>query len=115
MNEEVQLMIEDGAPADVFLALKSLRPTAMYSVHGNEYSGIDWQDEIQLVPTQQEVIDEVESLRISIENIQYRQSRKTEYLPIKDQLDMLYWDRAHGTTTWDDHIAGVKAKYPKPE
>ena len=38
----------------------------------------------------------------------------TIYLPIQQQLDMQYWDSVNGTTTWKDHIAAVKAKYPKP-
>ena len=39
----------------------------------------------------------------------------TIYLPLADQLDMQYWDSVNGTTTWKDHVAAVKAKYPKPE
>ena len=27
---------------------------------------------------------------------------------------MQFWDSINGTTTWKDHIAAVKAKYPKP-
>ena len=38
----------------------------------------------------------------------------TIYLPLPQQLDMQYWDSVNGTTTWKDHIAAVKAKYPKP-
>ena len=38
----------------------------------------------------------------------------TIYLPIEQQLDMQYWDAVNGTTTWKDHIAAVKSKYPKP-
>ena len=38
----------------------------------------------------------------------------TIYLPLAQQLDMQYWDSVNGTTTWKDHIAAVKAKYPKP-
>lgn len=38
----------------------------------------------------------------------------TIYLPLNQQLDMQYWDSVNGTTTWKDHIAAVKAKYPKP-
>ena len=36
------------------------------------------------------------------------------YLPMSQQLDMQYWDRVNATNTWKDHIAAVKAKYPKP-
>ena len=38
----------------------------------------------------------------------------TIYLPLAQQLDMQYWDAVNGTTTWKDHVAAVKAKYPKP-
>ena len=38
----------------------------------------------------------------------------TIYLPIEQQLDMQYWDAVNGTTTWKDHVASVKSKYPKP-
>ena len=38
----------------------------------------------------------------------------TIYASVQDQLDMQYWDSVNGTTIWKDHIASVKAKYPKP-
>ena len=40
--------------------------------------------------------------------------RNDAYASIEDQLDMQYHDAVNGTTTWKDHIAAVKAKYPKP-
>ena len=38
----------------------------------------------------------------------------TIYASYGDQLDMQYKDAVNGTTTWKDHVAAVKAKYPKP-
>lgn len=38
----------------------------------------------------------------------------TIYASFGDQLDMQYKDAVNGTTTWKDHVAAVKAKYPKP-
>ena len=38
----------------------------------------------------------------------------TIYASTGDQLDMQYKDAVNGTTTWKDHVAAVKAKYPKP-
>lgn len=35
--------------------LQSLRPTAEYRTYGNEYSGIEWLDQNQTKPTQEEV------------------------------------------------------------
>tara|TARA_Y100001938_G_C7937636_1_gene352607 strand:- start:107 stop:316 length:210 start_codon:yes stop_codon:yes gene_type:complete len=36
------------------------------------------------------------------------------YGSIGDQLDMQFHDSVNGTTTWQDHVAAVKAKYQKP-
>ncbi len=44
----------------------------------------------------------------------YIQARQEAYGSIADQLDMQYWDKVNGTTTWKDHIAQVKSDNPKP-
>lgn len=44
----------------------------------------------------------------------YKRARQEAYLPIPDQLDLLYWDGVNDTTNWADHIAEVKANNPKP-
>ena len=44
----------------------------------------------------------------------YKTDRAEEYPSIGDQLDMLYWDKKNGTTTWDDAVEAVKDKFPKP-
>ena len=38
----------------------------------------------------------------------------TIYASWGDQMDMQYKALINGTTTWKDHVAAVKAKYPKP-
>ena len=44
----------------------------------------------------------------------YIENRKENYLPISEQLDLIYWDNVNGTTKWKEHIAKVKADFPKP-
>lgn len=44
----------------------------------------------------------------------YEELREVGYGSFGDQLDMIYHDSVNGTTVWQDHIAAVKAKYPKP-
>jgi anaerobic selenocysteine-containing dehydrogenase len=44
----------------------------------------------------------------------YIEARQQAYGSVQDQLDMQYWDGVNGTTLWADHIAQVKADYPKP-
>ena len=43
----------------------------------------------------------------------YEELRRAEYGSWGDQLDMQYHDSVDGTTTWVDHVARVKAAYPK--
>ena len=74
------------------------------------------------IPTKAEVETEIE--RLTKEEVYKRQrtgqevdgvvTTDTIYLPVQEQLDMQFWDSINGTTTWKDHIAAVKAKYPKP-
>ena len=45
---------------------------------------------------------------------EYQSKRVAEYPSIQDQLDMQYWDKKNGTTTWVDAVAKVKSDNPKP-
>jgi hypothetical protein len=45
----------------------------------------------------------------------YKTARQEAYGSWQQQMDMQYWDKVNDTTTWADHIAQVKADYPKPE
>ena len=44
----------------------------------------------------------------------YQRDRAAAYPALQDQLDMQYWDKKNGTTTWVDAIAKVKSDNPKP-
>ena len=50
--------------------------------------------------------------------VKYKTDRTTNgstiYPSIAEQLDMQYWDKKNGTTTWVDAIAKVKSDNPKP-
>ena len=45
---------------------------------------------------------------------EYKNKRAMAYPSLKDQLDMQYWDKKNGTTTWVDAVAKVKSDNPKP-
>ena len=49
----------------------------------------------------------------TITPLQYDELRASEYPSREDQLDMMYWDKVNGTTTWEDTIKAIKDKYPK--
>ena len=72
--------------------------------------------------------DNIDAARVELEKKKYQVQRTgkqdpefpgvlttdTIYASVQEQLDMQYWDAVNGTTTWKDHVAAVKAKYPKP-
>jgi hypothetical protein len=43
----------------------------------------------------------------------YQRDRAAEYPTLQDQLDMQYWDKKNGTTTWVDAITKIKSDNPK--
>ena len=43
----------------------------------------------------------------------YARARAEAYASTGDQLDMQYHDLQDSTTTWADHVAEIKARYPK--
>ena len=45
---------------------------------------------------------------------EYKKKRREAFPSLQEQLDMQYWDKKNGTTTWIDAIAKVKGDNPKP-
>ena len=64
------------------------------------------------------VQSEIDAARTTLNNeaaaVKYKTDRANAYPSIGDQLDMQYWDKKNGTTTWVDAIAKVKSDNPKP-
>ena len=60
----------------------------------------------------------IDAARTTLNNedvaVKYKTDRANAYPSIGDQLDMQYWDKKNGTTTWVDAIAKVKTDNPKP-
>lgn len=52
--------------ADIPMALQSLRPGAQWVFRGDQYSGLEWLDQVQTCPTEEEVNDEIARLNIQI-------------------------------------------------
>lgn len=95
-------------------AIRSLRPTASFSVIDEDYSQVTWYSSDIDMPTEAEVMAEVARLQAEYEAKQYQRDRAKSYPSIQEQLDMQYWDAINGTTTWQDAINAVKAQFPKP-
>ena len=67
-------------------------------------------------PTEKECTDGLAALQAAwdLENDSYKSKRRAAYPSYEEQLDMQYWDKKNGTTTWVDAITKVKTDYPKP-
>jgi hypothetical protein len=95
-------------------ALSSLYPNCAWALEGEKYDGLKWFDKDTPKPTKTELDSEVSRLQVEYDRNEYQRLRAAEYPSIQQQLDMQYWDSVNGTTTWQDAINAVKAKYPKP-
>jgi len=54
------------------------------------------------------------AVQAKLDSFEYINKRILAYPTIQDQLDMQYWDKKNGTTTWVDAVAKVKSDNPKP-
>ena len=75
-------------------------------VHSDHYPGIE-------KPTKEFLDSELALMQSEYDSQAYARNRATAYASTGDQLDMQYWDSVNDTTTWKDHIASVKAQFPK--
>jgi hypothetical protein len=98
-------MTEEQALAQATQEIEDAKP--LFKQVNNERLEFDDADYDQAIIDRQNIIlDEY--------NNGYKRARQEQYLPIPEQLDLLYWDGVNGTTNWSDHIAEVKANNPKP-
>ena len=61
-----------------------------------------------------EVAYDESAVQAKIDSEAYKDARASAYASLEEQLDMQYWDRVNGTSTWKEHIDAVKAAHPKP-
>tara|TARA_R100001163_G_scaffold56279_1_gene43957 strand:+ start:327 stop:635 length:309 start_codon:yes stop_codon:yes gene_type:complete len=99
---------------DIISAILALDPNAEVSVSGESLDGIEWHDGNPNNITNDQITAKQSELQEAYASLQYQRDRAIAYAPLEEQLDMQYHDSVDGTTTWKDHIAEVKSKYPKP-
>jgi hypothetical protein len=96
-------------------ALISLTPNAQWTLNGDDYSGLDWLDEDQTQPTEQECIAEAARLQVAYAALEYQRLRAPEYPPITDYLDGIAKSDQAQINAYIAACQAVKTKYPKPE
>ena len=65
-------------------------------------------------PSEADCTNGLKALQDAFDAKDYSRKRIAAYPSLADQLDMQYWDKKNGTTTWVDAVAKVKSDKPKP-
>jgi hypothetical protein len=92
------------------IAIQKLRPTSSFSLLGDTYDTLIWQDDNTQPPTLEEVNAEVTRLQAETIANAYKTKRAAEYPSFANQFDLLYHG---GFDAWKATIQAVKNKYPK--
>ena len=92
------------------LALKNLKPGAQWGLSGDRYSGLEWVDETQSKPTEEEIVQKAVELEYQQEVNEYQRQRAAEYPSYADQFDQIFHE---GVDAWKATILDVKRRYPK--
>ena len=96
---------------DIPAALTDLRPNADWTLRGETYADLEWNDLKQTKPTESEVNAKCAELKTAYDNKKYQRDREAEYPSLVDQLDDIYHNGIDG---WKATIKATKDKYPKP-
>jgi hypothetical protein len=95
---------------DIVNAIVSLRPNSQWNLNGDDYSGLEWLDQNQTKPTEEELQVELARLQAEHDSKEYQRKRAEEYPSFADQFDLLYHG---GYDVWKQAIDQIKDKYPK--
>jgi len=96
-------------------AILSLVPGAQVTMNGGT---ITWHDPIDPPITDEQINQEKERLLQEYDAKEYQRQRKSEYPPLADLADALYWQSKGNDIKMAAYLAAVdavKTKYPKGE
>ena len=95
---------------DIIKAIQKINPVAEISIVDNDINQITWHNGTTPIP-KADIEAKMVELQADYDAKQYQRDRV--YPSIQEQLDMQYWDKVNGTTTWKDAVAKVKSDNPK--
>jgi hypothetical protein len=95
---------------DIIKAIQKINPNAEVSVNGEDINNIQWLNGTTPIP-KADIEAKMVEVQADYDAKQYQRDRV--YPSIGEQLDMQYWDKVNGTTTWKDAVAKVKSDNPK--
>ena len=87
--------------------------TAQVGIVNEDIDNIEWLNGTTPI-AKADILAKQAELQTEYDAKQYQRDRAIAYPPIGDQLDMQYWDKVNGTSTWQDAVAKVKSDNSKP-
>ncbi len=96
-------------------ALSSLCPGVEWSIYGNDYNTLIFHNSEEK-PTLEQLQLEIKRLQQEYDNKLFQRQRATEYPPLQDLADALYWQSKGDNSKMEAYVAAceaVKEKYPK--
>ena len=93
-------------------AIKSINSNAEFVYIEEDINTIEWHNGTTPISVSDIQAKQTE-LQTAYDNAEYQRNRAKEYPSWQEQLDMQYWDKVNGTSTWQDAIAKVKSDNPK--
>jgi hypothetical protein len=95
-------------------ALQALTPGAQWTLTGDDYAGLEWLDEVQTQPTEEQCLAEAAKLQAAYDALDYYRNRAKEYPSINDYIDGVVKADQEQIDAYVAACLAVKEKYPKP-
>ena len=88
-------------------AILEINPNAVVNVSGTDIDDceIEWLEDTTPISKA--------DIKAKLKSMAYIDNRKNEYPTWQEQMDLQYWDKVNGTSTWQEKINEIKNKYPK--
>jgi hypothetical protein len=99
-------------------ALSSAFPGCLWHMDGDDYDGLVWHLQDSPKPSKEILDKEIERLYAESKASEYARLRQSEYPPLTDFVDAMYWLRNGDESfmiAYETKIRSIKEQYPKPE
>ena len=101
---------------DIITAIKAINSSAKVSVNNESFEQITWHNGTTVI-SQADIEAKQAELQTAYDNNAYQRTRASEYLELKEQLDLLYKDmvadKGDKTGEWFKAVKKVKDDNPK--
>jgi hypothetical protein len=100
-------------------AIRSLYPTAEFVIEDEDYTRIRWiKNQPENFVSKEQLEAEADRLTTVERSLQYQSWRRSEYPPMGDYLDAVYWQSQGDESKMAAYLAAVEAvklKFPKEQ